>query len=204
MEEGWIVILTAAATLISAASDANYPLTWLRHPWVVFSGAMSYAIFLVHMPFLACVRKLYPLLGIVEGSTGEDVLLLSLIPVMLFTSALTYLWIELPLGRWTLRQLSRSVPSSVAPRSPTAAGRFRSSLAAARGHSTCAALAMCSFPRVLQLHEHARRAEQAGEALSRSRRMGFQNTLRVERSGKRTRRGAACGPPIRRVLATQA
>ena len=103
-----IILLLTALIFVCAATELHFELKWLTHPWLVYGGQISYAIYLIHVPFLACARKIFPLLGIFPGSLSEGIMLVCCTVLLVPTAAFVYRWIELPANQWTWNLLTRS------------------------------------------------------------------------------------------------
>jgi peptidoglycan/LPS O-acetylase OafA/YrhL len=113
LEDALIILLLAALIFISAAAELHFEMTWLTHPWLVYGGKISYAIYLIHIPFLACVHKAFPRLGVSNGSTGEGILLAACVILLLPIAAFVCRWIERPASAWTWNVLTHSGKGSL-------------------------------------------------------------------------------------------
>jgi peptidoglycan/LPS O-acetylase OafA/YrhL len=107
LDDSLIILLLAGLIFVCAASELHYPLKWLSHPWLQYGGEIAFAIYLIHVPFLACIHKTFPLLGVSDGSLAEGILLIGCVLVLLPTGALVYHWIERPANEWTWNVLTR-------------------------------------------------------------------------------------------------
>jgi peptidoglycan/LPS O-acetylase OafA/YrhL len=103
-----IALLLAALIFTAAAAELHHSMRWLANPWLIYGGKISYAIYLIHVPFLACARKTFPLIGATPASLAEGILLVACVALLLPTSAFVYRWIELPANKWTQNLLSGS------------------------------------------------------------------------------------------------
>jgi peptidoglycan/LPS O-acetylase OafA/YrhL len=105
VEEGLIVLLLTLSIFILAASETYAATPWISHPWLLFGGEISYAIYLIHGPFLACAKKIYPHVGVVRGSVEELIADTTTVLLVVPLAAIAYRLIETPGYRWTLQRL---------------------------------------------------------------------------------------------------
>jgi peptidoglycan/LPS O-acetylase OafA/YrhL len=103
-----IALLLATLIFVTATAELHHSMKWLTHPWLIYGGEISYAIYLIHMPFLACARKAFPLLGALDGTLGEGILIGVCAVLVLPLAAAAHRWIERPAARWTWKMLNRS------------------------------------------------------------------------------------------------
>ena len=113
-DEWLIVLLLATSLFVLAAAETYRPTPVLSHPWMVYGGEISYAIYLVHIPFLVCVRKVYLRLGAAPGSFAECCADLAAVAFVVPVAALAYRVIEAPAYRRTLQLLDKGAGVSSA------------------------------------------------------------------------------------------
>lgn len=107
-DDGLIVLLAALSIFTLAASETYAATPGLNHPWLRFGGEISYAIYLVHGPLLACAKRLYPRAARVPGSVEELIADAATILLVVPLAAIAYRVVEAPGYRWTLRRLENS------------------------------------------------------------------------------------------------
>jgi peptidoglycan/LPS O-acetylase OafA/YrhL len=107
VDDSLIILLLAGFILVCAATNLRYELKWLTHPWFIYAGEISFAIYLIHVPFLACARKALPILGVSSGSLAEGIFLIACALVLVPTAAFVHSWIERPASEWTWNMLNR-------------------------------------------------------------------------------------------------
>ena len=103
-----IILLLSMLIFVCAAAELHFEMKWLTQPWLIYGGNISYAIYLIHVPFLACARKAFPLLGASSGSLGEGLMLMACFVLMVPVAAIVCRWIEIPANQWTWNVLNRS------------------------------------------------------------------------------------------------
>ena len=113
LSDSLIILLLATLIFTCAAAELHHEVKWLTHPWLIYGGKISYAIYLIHVPFLACARKTFPLFGVPSGSISEGLMRLGCILPLLFAAAIVYRWVEIPANRWTWNLLSSSASRSL-------------------------------------------------------------------------------------------
>ena len=99
---------------VCAAAELHFDMKWLTQPWLIYGGNISYAIYLIHVPFLACARKAFPLVGAASGSLAEGFMLVACVVLLLPIAAIVCRWVERPANNWTWDVLNRSSSHSLA------------------------------------------------------------------------------------------
>jgi peptidoglycan/LPS O-acetylase OafA/YrhL len=117
--ESVVVLLLAALIFACAAAEATKGLPWLTRPWLVYGGTISYAIYLIHVPFIIVVRKIVYGLGVSPASFAIDALTVGCIVLVVPLAIIAYEWFEAPAQRWTLQLLTRPAKSSLVPSGST-------------------------------------------------------------------------------------
>jgi peptidoglycan/LPS O-acetylase OafA/YrhL len=108
LDDSLTIVLLALLIFTCAAAELHYELKWFTHPWLIYGGEISFAIYLIHVPFLACARKTFSLLGASPASLAEGILLVICTILLLPMAAFVHHWIELPANEWTRNLLERS------------------------------------------------------------------------------------------------
>jgi peptidoglycan/LPS O-acetylase OafA/YrhL len=105
-EQALVVLLFAALIYFCAANESADRLRPLAHRWLVYGGEISYSIYLVHAPLLACVAAALALAGVPKISWTSDFVFLASIPAVIAVSIASYEWLERPANRWVYRVVS--------------------------------------------------------------------------------------------------
>jgi peptidoglycan/LPS O-acetylase OafA/YrhL len=82
----------------------------LTHPWFVYGGTISYSIYLVHAPLLACCQAVGMRLNLVTENWLADAWLAASIAAVIPASIAAYAWIERPANVWILNRWMHPQP----------------------------------------------------------------------------------------------
>ncbi|WP_437202397.1 acyltransferase family protein [Planctomicrobium sp. SH664] len=118
------VLVISTIVLFCALAERQNSIAWLRHPWLVYGGEISYSIYMVHSFIQTFLGGLNKALKFPMDTTNSDlVYLLAGVPLVLLVSHFTYRWIEVPARDWILRrkpETSSSTETSAKQASPDA------------------------------------------------------------------------------------
>ena len=107
VEQGLVVLLFGVLIYSCAAAECAGNVRGLSHPWLVYGGTISYSIYLVHAPLLACGQAAATLLGLSPERPLADAWLVATIVAVIPVAIASYIWIERPANRWTFAKLTR-------------------------------------------------------------------------------------------------
>jgi peptidoglycan/LPS O-acetylase OafA/YrhL len=110
-----IAVALVVACALVWASRRGLPSSRQRPSWIHALGRISYAIFLVHFPVCLIVNAVFTRFVSTTPLWQAAGMLLAWIASMAAGAAF-YRWVQLPLGRFSLRSFARPVAERLAPR----------------------------------------------------------------------------------------
>lgn len=117
-EEGLTVMLFPFFIFSCAAAEASHGLKWMTHPWLIYGGQLSFAIYMIHMPFIASARKALEGAGLREpASLSDDLLSVTCLLLVVPFGWIVYRAFERPF-RGTVESLQESKAANGVEKAP--------------------------------------------------------------------------------------